>query len=54
MPLPILKEIRFSRIDPHTSEEKTVLLKPPVGYKNEVSFEKLNKSVTINDAEYWS
>ena len=49
--IPILKEIRFSHIDAHTSEEKTVLLKPPVGYKNEVSFEKVNKSVTINDAD---
>jgi hypothetical protein len=49
--IPILKEIRFSHIDAHTSEEKTVLLKPPAGYKNEVSFEKLNKSVTINDAD---
>lgn len=49
--IPILKEIRFSHIDPHTSEEKTVLLKPPAGYKNEVSFEKVNKSVAINDAD---
>ena len=29
--IPILGEIRFSEIDPHTSEEKTVLLKPPAG-----------------------
>ena len=49
--IPILGEIRFSEIDPHTSEEKTVLLKPPAGYKNEVSFEKLDKSFTLDDSD---
>ena len=49
--IPILGEIRFSEIDPHTSEEKTVLLTPPSGYKNEVSFEKLDKRVTLDDAD---
>lgn len=47
----IFQEVRFSEIDPHTSEEKTVLLKPPSGYKNEVSFEKLSKSIALDDAD---
>ena len=49
--IPILDELRFSTIDPVTSEEKTVLLKPPSGYKNEVSFEKVDKKVTLADAD---
>jgi len=49
--IPILGELRFSDVDPRTSEEKTVLLKPPPAYKNEVSFEKLDKSVTLDDAD---
>lgn len=49
--VPILDEIRFSDVDPRTSEEKTVLLKPPPGYKNEVSFEKLDRKVTLDDAD---
>jgi hypothetical protein len=49
--VPILNEIRFSEIDPRTSEEKTVLLKAAPGYKNEVSFEKLGATVTLDDAD---
>jgi hypothetical protein len=49
--VPILDEIRFSDVDPRTSEEKTVLLKPPPGYKNEVSFENLDKKVILDDAD---
>jgi len=45
--IPILNEVRFSHIDPRTLEEKTVLLKN----KNEVSFEKLGKSVTLDEAD---
>ncbi len=49
--IPIFQQVRFSDIDPLTSEEKTVLLKPPSGYKNEVSFEKLDKIVSLDDAD---
>ena len=45
--IPILDEIRFSHIDPRTLDEKTVLLRN----KNEVSFEKLGKTVTLNEAD---
>jgi len=45
--IPILDEVRFSHIDPRTSAEKTVLLKN----KNEVSFEKVGKSVTLDEAD---
>jgi hypothetical protein len=43
--IPITHEIRFSHIDPRTSEEKTVLLKG----KNEVSFEGLGTSVPVDE-----
>ena len=49
--IPILDELRFSSIDPRTYEEKTVLLSPPAGYKNEISFEALNKTVSIDDSD---
>jgi len=42
--IPILSEIRFSEIDPTTSDEKSVLLQPPP----EISFEIANKKVTTN------
>ena len=45
--IPILDEVRFSHIDPRTSQEKTVLLKN----KNEVAFDKVGKSVTLGEAE---
>ncbi len=45
--IPILDEVHFSHIDPRTSQEKTVLLKN----KNEVSFEKLGKTVTLDEAD---
>jgi len=45
--IPIIDEVRFSHIDPGTLEEKTVLLKN----KNEVSFEKLDKSVILDEAD---
>ena len=45
--IPITGEVRFSHIDPHTLEEKTVLLKN----KNEVSFEKLGKSATLDESD---
>ena len=45
--IPILGEVRFSEIDPRTSEEKSVLLQPPP----EINFEKVNKKVTPNSAD---
>ncbi len=45
--IPILDEVRFSHIDPRTLAEKTVLLKN----KNEASFEKVGKSVTLDEAD---
>jgi hypothetical protein len=45
--IPILNELRFSEIDPGTSEEKSVLLKPAP----EVTFEKVNKKVILNSAD---
>jgi hypothetical protein len=45
--IPILDEVRFSHIDPRTLDEKTVLLKN----KNEVSFEKMGKTVTLDEAD---
>lgn len=45
--IPILGELRFSEIDPRTAEEKSVLRKPPP----EVVFEKLEKKVTLDDAD---
>jgi len=49
--VPILGEIQFSYIDPRSAEEKTVLLPPPAGQKNEIKFEKLDKSVTLDNAD---
>ena len=49
--IPIMSEVRFSEVDPQTAEEKTVLLKPPNGYKNEVSFDNLDKKVSLDDAD---
>ena len=45
--IPILNELRFSEIDPGTSEEKSVLLKPAP----EVTFEEVNKKVILNSAD---
>jgi hypothetical protein len=45
--IPILDEVRFSHIDPRTSQEKTVLLKN----KNEVSFDKVGKSVALDESD---
>jgi hypothetical protein len=45
--IPITDEVRFSHIDPRTLEEKTVLLKN----KNKVTFEKLGKSVPLDEAD---
>jgi len=47
----IMDEVRFADIDPQTGEEKTVLRKPPSGYKNEISFDNLEKTVSLNDAD---
>jgi hypothetical protein len=44
--IPILTELRFSEIDPRTSEEKSVLLKPA-----EISFEKVNKKTTVDASD---
>src|SRR5712692_10285336 len=44
--IPILGEVRFSEIDPRTSEEKSVLLKPA-----EISFEKVNKRMTVDASD---
>lgn len=45
--IPVFEEIRFSEIEPGSSEEKTVLLQG----KNEVAFEQLDKKVTLDDAD---
>ncbi len=45
--IPILEELRLYTVDPRTHEPKTVLLKN----KNEVVFEKLKLTRTINDAD---
>ena len=45
--IPVLGEVRFSEVDPRTSEEKSVLLQPPP----EIDFEKVNKKVTLNSAD---
>jgi hypothetical protein len=42
--IPILGEVRFSEIDPGTSEEKSVLLKPPPV----ITFEKTEKKVSVD------
>ena len=44
--IPILSDLRFSEIDPRTSEEKSVLLKPA-----EISFEKVNKKTTVDASD---
>ena len=45
--IPVLDELRFSEIDPRTSEEKSVLLPPPP----EILFEKVNKKVNANPTD---
>jgi hypothetical protein len=45
--IPVLSELRFSEIEPRTSEEKSVLLKPAP----EVFFEKVNQKVTLDPAD---
>jgi len=45
--IPVLNELRFSEIEPRTSEEKSVLLKPAP----EVFFEKVKQKVTLDPAD---
>jgi hypothetical protein len=45
--IPVLNEVRFSAIDPRTSEEKSVLLKPAP----EIFFEKVKQKVTLDPAD---
>jgi hypothetical protein len=45
--IPILGELRFSEIDPGTSEEKSVLLKPDT----EITFEKADKKITVDSGD---
>ncbi len=45
--IPVLSELRFSEIEPGTSEEKSVLLKPAP----EVVFEKVKQKVVLNAAD---
>jgi hypothetical protein len=45
--IPILGEVRFSEIDPGTSEEKSVLLKPPPA----ITFEKTEKKVSVDSGD---
>lgn len=45
--IPVLNELRFSEIDPRTSEEKSVLLKPPP----EVFFEKVKQKAMLDPAD---
>jgi len=48
----VINELRFSHVEPGRSpEEKTVLLDPPPGRKNEVSFERLDKVVGLSEAD---
>jgi hypothetical protein len=48
----VINELRFSHVDAGPSpEEKTVLLDAPSGRRNEVSFEGLDKTVGLNDAD---
>jgi len=50
--IPIFDEIRFSTVRPGLStEEKTTLLPPPSGLKNEVLFEQTNYTVSLNDGD---
>ncbi len=44
--IPILGEVRFSEVDPRTSEEKSVLIEPP-----EITFEDVNEKATANSAD---
>jgi len=45
--IPVLNELRFTDIDPRTSEEKSVLLKPDP----EVSFEETKQKLTVDAAD---
>ena len=45
--IPVLGQLRFSEIDPRTSEEKSVLLTPGP----EIVFEKVEKKVTVNPGD---
>jgi hypothetical protein len=45
--IPVLNELRFSEIDPRTSEEKSVLLKPAP----EVTFERVKQKATLDPAD---
>lgn len=45
--IPVLGELHFFTVDPRTSEVKTVLLPG----QNEVTFERLDKKVTINEGD---
>jgi hypothetical protein len=45
--IPIIAEVRFSHINPHTQEEKTVLLPN----KNEISFEEVGKNVPLDESD---
>jgi len=49
--IPVLDEIRFSSIDPRSSEEKTILLPASNAHKNEIVFENPRSSVALDDAD---
>jgi len=45
--IPVLGELRFSEVEPRSSEEKSVLLDPAA----EISFDKTNKKITLKPAD---
>jgi hypothetical protein len=49
--IPVLGEIRFSSIDPRSSEEKTILLPATERHKNEIAFEEPRNSMALDDAD---
>jgi len=49
--IPVLGEIRFSSIDPRSSDEKTILLPATEGHKNEIVFEEPRSSMVLDDAD---
>jgi len=49
--IPVLGEIRFSSIDPRSSDEKTILLPASEGHKNEIVFDEPSTSITLDDAD---
>jgi hypothetical protein len=49
--LKVISPIRFSHVAPGSSEEKTVLLEPPNGRKNQITFKEPYKLISISPAD---